>query len=71
MQIFLGKLQLPIISDEHKQNYDKFLTIEDLENYLFEMYDGKSPGNDGITVESHKLFWEDIRKVLFDSLRYG
>ena len=58
---FLDTLQLPVISDEHKQNCDKILTIEDLENSLFKMSDGKSPGNDGLTVEFYKFFWEDIK----------
>ena len=35
------------------------------------MSDGKSPGNDGLTVEFYKFFWEDIKSILFDSLRYS
>lgn len=68
---FLDTLQLPSISDEHKKDCDKNLTIADLENALFTMSIGKSPGNDGLSVEFYKLFWEDIKSVLFDSFKYS
>ena len=32
---------------------------------------GKSPGNDGLSVEFYKLFWEDIKFALFDSFKYS
>ena len=38
---------------------------------LFKMSDGKSAGNYGLTVEFYKLFWEDIKNILLDSLRYS
>ena len=68
---FLDNIHLPKITDEHKQNCDKVLTIEDLENSLFTMSIGKSPGNDGLTVEFYKFFWDDIKNLLFESLKHS
>ena len=31
----------------------------------------KSPGSDGITTEFYKIFWNDIKHFLKDSLNYS
>ena len=35
------------------------------------MNGGKSPGNDGLTIEFYKHFWDDIKNVLFESFSYS
>ena len=37
--------------------------LDELTENLFSMNGGKSPGNDGLTVEFYKQFWEDIKNV--------
>lgn len=32
------------------------------------MKDNKSPGSDGISAESYKIFWNDIKTMLIDSM---
>ena len=32
---------------------------------------GKSPGNDGLTVEFYTFFWDDIKNLLFESLKHS
>ena len=56
---------------ENPKAWDITLTIADLENALFTRSIGKSPGNDGLSVEFYKLFWDDIKFVLFDSFKYS
>ena len=68
---FLNTLQLPVISQQHKNDCDKALTMKDLEDALFKMSVGKSPGNDGLTVEFFKCFWDDIKTVFFSSVCYS
>ena len=68
---FLDKLDIPAISNEHKLACDKVLTIDDLEQALFKMSIGKSPGNDGLSIEFYKAFWDDLKPVLFDSYKYS
>ena len=54
-QIFLDSLQIPVISDQHKQACEKDIAVEDLWNSLSSMSGGKSPGNDGLTIEFYKF----------------
>ena len=68
---FLNSLQIPRISDQHKVDCEQELTVGDLENSLFSMSGGKSPGNDGLTVEFYKFFWSDIKDILFASVCYS
>ena len=65
---FLNSLQIPCISDQHKIDCDRELTVEDLKNSLFSMSGGRSPGNDGLSVEFYKFFWTDIKDILFASV---
>ena len=64
---FLNSLQVPLIRDQHKAECDQELTIDDLKNSLFSMSGGKSPGNDGLSVEFYKLFWSKIKDIFFAS----
>ena len=38
---------------------------------LKEMQNNKSPGSDGITIEFYKIFWNDIKTHLINSLNYS
>ena len=67
-QIFLDSLQIPVISDQHKQACEKDIAVEDLWNSLSSMSGGKSPGNDGLTIEFYKFFWADIKDIFFASV---
>ena len=64
---FLNSLQVPLISDQHKAECDQELTIDDLKDSLFSMSGGKSPGNDGLSVEFYKFFWSEIKDIFFES----
>ena len=68
---FLNTLQIPTISEEHKASCEKDITMEDLKTSLFSMSGGKSPGNDGLTVEFYKCFWLEIKDFLFSSVCYS
>ena len=68
---FLSTVNLPKISNEHKEFCDKDVTLEDLEACLFNMSIGKSPGNDGLTVEFYKAFWSDLKSTLFESIKFS
>jgi hypothetical protein len=68
---FLDSLVIPRISNEHKLSCDKALSIEEHADCIFSMSKGKSPGNDGLTVEFYQFFWTDIKELLFESLKYS
>ena len=61
---FLDTINVPKILNEHKEKSNMPITLVELTENLFRMNGGKSPANDGLTVEFYKHFWEDI-KVLF------
>ena len=68
---FLDNLDIPVISEEHRQNCEKELCIDDLEESLKSMSAGKSPGNDGLTIEFYKFFWNEVKTTLFDSYKHS
>ena len=68
---FLNSLQIPCISDQHKNDCERELTVDDLKDSLFSMSGGRSPGNDGLTVEFYKVFWTDIKDIFFASVCYS
>ena len=41
------------------------ITLDELTENLFSMNGGKSPGNDGLTVEFYKHFWGRYKKCVF------
>ena len=68
---FLNSLNIPKISEKHKDDCEKELSVDDLKKSLFSMSGGKSPGNDGLTVEFYKYFWTDIKDFLYASVCYS
>ena len=68
---FLNSLHIPKISAQHKDDCDKEISVEDLWNSLSSMSGGKSPGNDGLTVEFYKFFWPVIKNIFYASVRYS
>ena len=47
------------------------LSIYECELAVREMCNNKSPGSDGLTVEFYKIFWNDIKIYLTESLNYS
>ena len=44
--------------------YECYISLKGMQN-------NKSPGSDGITTEFYKIFWNDIKKYLINSLNYS
>ena len=68
---FLNNLNLPRITQQHKDFFNKPLTLAELENSIKNSQNGKSPGNDGLTREFYIVFWRNISNLLFESLIDG
>ena len=43
------------------------ITLEDLKESVLSMSDDKSPGNDGISSEFYKFFWDEVGTLIYDS----
>lgn len=50
-----------------KSYLDEPLKIEELDNAIFIMSKGKSPGLDGLSVAFYQHFWTDIRLLLYNA----
>ena len=68
---FLNNITIPSISDANNAFCDKELCIQELSDSLDSMSIGKSPGNDGLTIEFYKIFWEHLKHPLFNSAVYS
>ena len=68
---FLDNIATPTISVANKDFCDRVLTIDDLSESLDCMGSGKSPGNDGLTIEFYKFFWSDLKNYLLNSALYS
>jgi len=53
---------------EEKAFCDNVIKIEELFESLDSMQSGKSPGNDGLTIEFYKCFWDHLQRPLFNSV---
>ena len=51
-----------------KQSCEGELTETECANALLKMNNNKSPGSDGLTVEFYKIFWNDIKQYLTNSI---
>ena len=53
-----------------RESLDGDLTVNEISNALFKHSKvGKSPGNDGLTVEFYRTFWKELREPLIKALR--
>ena len=65
---FIQHLQIPKLSDEDRDNLEGPLSYEECKNVLESFENDKSPGEDGFTVESSKLFYDLLSENLLACL---
>ena len=70
-KFFPSNLEHPVVSNEGKATCDKILYIDELKESVRKMKNNKTPGVDGIPVEFYKIFWHDIKDILYDSYCYS
>ena len=68
---YLNTITMPKMSEEDKLNCEGELTIEELAKALKTCKKGKTPGNDGITVEFYQKFWPLLQLPLLESINVG
>ena len=66
---FFFNKDIPTISNIDKLMCDSAITIDECTKALSLMKINKSPGTDGLTVEFFRYFWDDIRVLVYDSIR--
>ena len=68
---FLYSIDVPRLSDDHRLNANEPIALKEIQDNLFKMNGGKSPGNYGLSVEFYKYFWDDIKDLLLESFNYS
>ena len=71
MNTFLENPLMPRLSVDDSQVCEGKLTIEECVKSLNSFEPNKSPGNDGLTVEFYKFFWNIVGELLVASLNYS
>ena len=69
--VLLSEINTPTLSQKQKEQCDKMLAIEELSDSLDSMQSGKTPGNDGLTVEFYKTFWDHLKNTLYESALFS
>jgi hypothetical protein len=55
-----------LITEEHNQNLRNPISLEEVDQAVQEMPNGKAPGPDGFTVYFFKACWEMAKKDMYD-----
>lgn len=59
------------LNDTQRQSCEGLLTENECATALLDMQNNKSPGSDGITTEFYKIFWQDLKVYLLNSINYS
>ena len=68
---FLNNSEIPKLTDNEAQICDGKLTVDECYKSLQLFESNKSPGNDGLTVEFYRGFWNILGNLMVDSLNYS
>ncbi len=61
----------PKLTEEQKDSTDLLISEEELFSALQHTSNNKTPGSDGFPAEFYKVFWQDIKKYLVESINYA
>ena len=68
---FLNSTKIPKLTNSMKNHCKAELTVTECLNVLSSFNNDRTSGNDGLTVEFYKTFWDHIGKMLVDCLNYS
>ena len=69
IQSFLDKVSLPKLNENQTLKCEGAITECELLKALTSMDNDKSPGNDGITKEFYRTFWDTVKELLCASIQ--
>ena len=62
---YIQSANLSKLSDEEGQGMGRPITKQEIKQVIWQLKKNKAPGNDGLTVEFYKYFWDEIHGILF------
>ena len=69
--LFVQGTEIPKLSDDMRNICEGRLSVKECFDCLQSFENNKSPGNDGLTVEFYKTFWNSVGNLVVDSLNYS
>ena len=69
--IFFENKDIPKLNEEEKKICEGLITFHECELVVKEFKCNKSPGNDGLSIEFYKQFWNEIKHELIDCYNYS
>ena len=68
---FYDEDKIPKLNDSDQLLCEGLITEKECIEAIKSMKNGKSPGSDGINAEFYKIFWNEIKNDLINSLNYS
>ena len=68
---FLANPEIPRLTAEIAQACEEKLTVAECLKSLRLFENNKSPGDDGLTAEFYKVFWNIVGNLMVESLNYS
>ena len=68
---FLANPEIPRLTEENAHACEEKLTVAECLKSLQLFENNKSPGDDGLTAEFYKAFWNIVGKLMVESLNYS
>ena len=68
---FLNNSEIPKLTNNEARICEGKLTVDECYRSLQLFENNKSPGNDGLTVEFYRAFWQTLGNLMVDSLNYS
>ena len=59
------------LTEENRLLLEKSIEIEEMKNTVKQLKNNKSPGMDGLPAKLYKIFWNDIKHILFESFNFS
>ena len=66
--MYLDDINCKKISETEKIEFEELPTMLECEKAVEHMKSNKSPGQDGLTAELYKIFWNDLKDLYYASL---
>ena len=68
---FTSNSEIPKLDNMEKEMCDLELTLTEIGQALKDLPNDKTPGNDGFSTNFYKIFWPNIKDLLFKGINYS
>ncbi|XP_021770697.1 uncharacterized protein LOC110734875 [Chenopodium quinoa] len=68
IDLLLRQLAIPCLSEEERGWLDRDFSEEEIKKAMFDMHCSKSPGPNGFTVDFFKVYWNEVGRLVTNSV---